>query len=101
MFDDDGPGWDKVGGEISCASIVRLGSHFCRKVSASKTILYPTMSFFHLLAQLYLKYPQIKKKLKPVASDDGIFWVTKEEFFRFFPNLYLSASNMTRFVVEC
>jgi hypothetical protein len=43
------------------------------------------------------KYPQIKKALNPVVADDGIFWVTKQEFFKYFQTVYLSASNMTEF----
>jgi len=46
------------------------------------------------------KYPQIKKALKPVVADDGIFWVTKKEFFQFFETIYLSASNMTEFLED-
>jgi len=46
------------------------------------------------------KYPQIKKALNPVVADDGIFWVTKKEFFEFFETLYLSASNMTEFLED-
>jgi hypothetical protein len=43
------------------------------------------------------KYPQIKKVLNPVVADDGIFWVTKQEFFKYFQTIYLSASSMTEF----
>lgn len=46
------------------------------------------------------KYPQIKRELKPVVADDGIFWLTKEEFFKFFETIYLSASNMTEFLED-
>jgi hypothetical protein len=46
------------------------------------------------------RYPQIKKKLNPVIADDGLFWVTKAEFFEFFSNIYLSASNMTQFLED-
>ena len=46
------------------------------------------------------KYPQIKKKLNPVVADDGIFWVTKQEFFDLFQTIYLSASNMTEFLED-
>jgi Calpain family cysteine protease len=43
------------------------------------------------------KYPQIQKLLNPVVADDGIFYLTKTEFFEFFDHIYLSASNMTEF----
>ena len=46
------------------------------------------------------KYPQIKRALNPVVADDGIFWVTKDEFFQFFSTIYLSASNMTEFLED-
>jgi len=45
------------------------------------------------------KYPTIKSELNPVAADadDGLFWVTKEEFFKYYEVVYLSAFNMTTF----
>jgi hypothetical protein len=43
------------------------------------------------------EYPQIKFALNPVVADDGIFYLTKEEFFKYFQTVYLSASNMTQF----
>ena len=46
------------------------------------------------------RYPQIKKALNPVVADDGIFWVTKQEFFRIFDTVFLSASNMTEFLED-
>jgi len=46
------------------------------------------------------KYPQIKKALNPVVADDGIFWVTKKEFFKLFETIYLGASNMTEFLED-
>lgn len=43
-------------------------------------------------------YPRVKKELKPkLGVDDGIFWVSKEEFFTYFHTVYLSASDMTKF----
>lgn len=46
------------------------------------------------------RYPQIKRALKPVVADDGIFWVTKKEFFHFYQTIYLSASDMTEFLED-
>lgn len=40
--------------------------------------------------------PAIKKELNPATEDDGLCWVTKEEFFRYFPTIYVCALNMTR-----
>ena len=46
------------------------------------------------------EYPQIKAALNPVVADDGIFWVTKQEFFKIYQTIYLSASNMTEFLED-
>ena len=37
-------------------------------------------------------------KLQHVAADDGIFWLTKQEFFRYFETLYLCAKDMSEFL---
>lgn len=42
------------------------------------------------------KYPDIKKELNPVMEDNGLCWVTKKEFFKYFPTIYVCAFNMTR-----
>lgn len=42
------------------------------------------------------KYPKIQKELNPAMEDNGLFWVTKEEFFHYFPTIYLCAFNMTK-----
>ena len=42
------------------------------------------------------QYPQIRAELNPVVADDGIFWLSKAEFFQYFPNLYLSASDASK-----
>jgi hypothetical protein len=34
------------------------------------------------------RYPQVKRALNPVTADDGIFWVTKNEFFKIYPFIY-------------
>mmetsp|Transcript_43540 Transcript_43540/g.105553 ORF Transcript_43540/g.105553 Transcript_43540/m.105553 type:complete len:694 (-) Transcript_43540:44-2125(-) len=46
------------------------------------------------------KYPQIKKELNPIVADDGIFWVTRQEFFQYYQTVYLSASDMTEFLED-
>eukprot|EP00977_Amphora_coffeiformis_P007216 scaffold1569_cov171-Amphora_coffeaeformis.AAC.2 len=46
------------------------------------------------------KYPQVKKEINPVAADDGIFYLTKDEFFKYYSTIYLSASNMTDFLED-
>jgi hypothetical protein len=45
-------------------------------------------------------YPEIKAELNPVVANDGIFWVTKDEFFNFFSTIFLSASDMTAFLED-
>ena len=42
------------------------------------------------------RYPNIRRELNPSMEDNGLFWMTKEEFFRYFPVVYVSAFNMTR-----
>ena len=45
------------------------------------------------------EHPEVKDALKPdLGVDDGIFWVTREEFFQYFKTVYLSASDMTAFL---
>lgn len=46
------------------------------------------------------KYPQIKAALKPVVADDGIFWVSKQEFFKYFETVYVCAKDMTQFLQD-
>ena len=46
------------------------------------------------------RYPEIKAELNPVVADDGIFWVTHKEFFKFFGTIYVSCSDMTRFLED-
>ena len=41
------------------------------------------------------QYPQVKQALQPVALDDGIFWVSKQEFFEYFKVVYLCAKDMS------
>jgi len=43
-------------------------------------------------------HPEVKDALDPVQADDGVFWVSKEEFFQFFGTLYVCALDMTEFV---
>ena len=46
------------------------------------------------------RYPEIKAELNPVVADDGIFWVTKQEFFQFFSTIFVSAQDMTEFLED-
>jgi hypothetical protein len=42
-------------------------------------------------------YPQIKDAIQPVVADDGVFWVSRQEFFHFFPVIFLCACDMKEF----
>lgn len=44
------------------------------------------------------KYPQVKALLHPVVADNGIFWVSKREFWKYFPTVFLCAHNMAEFL---
>ena len=44
------------------------------------------------------EYPQIKAELKPTVADDGIFWLTKQEFFRYYTTVYVCAKDMAEFI---
>jgi len=41
------------------------------------------------------EYPEVYEALKPKDVDDGCFWMEKDEFFHFFPTVYLCALDMT------
>ena len=45
-------------------------------------------------------HPEIHAELQPVKADDGIFWVSKQEFFQYFSTLYLCAKDMSEFLVD-
>lgn len=46
------------------------------------------------------KYPHLKKELGFVENDEriGVFWLTREEFFKYFDKIYLSARDMSEFM---
>jgi len=48
----------------------------------------------------WAEYPQIAALLKPEVKDDGIFWLSKEEFFTHFANVYVCAVDMAAFVAH-
>mmetsp|Transcript_95947 Transcript_95947/g.248069 ORF Transcript_95947/g.248069 Transcript_95947/m.248069 type:complete len:520 (+) Transcript_95947:60-1619(+) len=43
-------------------------------------------------------YPEVKRICKPVNANDGMFWLTKEEFFKYFKTIYLCAQDMSEFI---
>ena len=42
------------------------------------------------------EYPEIEVELTPSKEDNGMCWITKEEFFKHFPSIYLCAFNTAR-----
>jgi len=45
----------------------------------------------------WLQYPQVREACKPVAADDGVFWMDSGEFFKYFKEIHLCAYNMSEF----
>ena len=46
----------------------------------------------------WTKYPQVKEALGehgPDGVDNGIFWLSKEEFFEYFKTIYVCAHDMS------
>jgi hypothetical protein len=54
---------------------------------------YPPFSYFEIRS--WNKFPEIKALLEPKVANDGIFWMTKKEFFNFFTVISLCAKSMT------
>uniref|UniRef100_A0A7S3U8F0 Calpain catalytic domain-containing protein n=1 Tax=Strombidinopsis acuminata TaxID=141414 RepID=A0A7S3U8F0_9SPIT len=46
----------------------------------------------------WTKYPEVREACKPVVANDGVFWVEKEEFFKYFKTIYLCAQDMSEFI---
>jgi len=46
------------------------------------------------------EYPEVRAELKPVAANDGLFWVSKEDFFEHFDTVYLSPTDMSAFLQD-
>jgi len=42
------------------------------------------------------KYPKVRYELSPINDDTGLFWLTRAEFFRYFPTIYLCKFNTDR-----
>jgi len=41
------------------------------------------------------QHPAVKEALNPIVADNGVFWVSKEEFFQYFHTVYVSAKDMS------
>lgn len=46
------------------------------------------------------EYPEIKELIKPVSKDDGVFWMTKQEFFVYFKNMCVCGTSMTQYLED-
>eukprot|EP00927_Polykrikos_kofoidii_P054538 TRINITY_DN48948_c0_g1_i1.p1 TRINITY_DN48948_c0_g1~~TRINITY_DN48948_c0_g1_i1.p1 ORF type:complete len:1175 (+),score=100.56 TRINITY_DN48948_c0_g1_i1:103-3627(+) len=44
------------------------------------------------------EYPNVEQCLKPLRVEDGIFWLSKDEFFEYFTTIYLCPVNMVDFL---
>ena len=42
-------------------------------------------------------WPEIRQEIDPIVADDGMFYLTREEFFQNFTTIFVSASDMTDF----
>ena len=52
------------------------------------------------LASGWQKYPKVKALLQPKVAEDGLFWMSKEEFYKYFKTVYLCAKSMRDFKVD-
>ena len=52
------------------------------------------------LASGWQKYPKVKALLQPKVAEDGLFWMSKEEFYKYFRTVYLCAKSMRAFKVD-
>lgn len=46
------------------------------------------------------RHPEFKEILQFEAADDGIFWVSTSEFFKYYGTLYICAKDMTDFIED-
>lgn len=47
------------------------------------------------------KYPKVFQACgRPIPRDDGVFWIQKETFFKYFVTVYLCAQDMAHFVTK-
>ncbi|CAL1162657.1 unnamed protein product [Cladocopium goreaui] len=44
------------------------------------------------------QFPEVKEVCDPVKANDGVFWLSSDEMFKYFPTIYLCAMNMSEFV---
>merc|ERR1719443_1923823 len=47
---------------------------------------------------MWEQYPEVKAAIQPEDNDDGIFWMSKEEFFKYFRTVYVCGMKMKDFI---
>ena len=52
------------------------------------------------LASGWQKFPKVKAQLKPKVAEDGLFWMSKEEFYKYFKTVYVCAKSMKVYKVD-
>ena len=45
----------------------------------------------------WAKHPEVKAALNPSATDDGIFWISREECWRYLDGFSVCAMDMSKF----
>merc|ERR1712196_258299 len=48
----------------------------------------------------WTEFPRVADVCRHADVDDGIFWMDSQEFFRFFPTLYVCALDMSAWVKQ-
>jgi len=44
------------------------------------------------------KHPEVRDALQPVDADNGVFWLSSDEFFKYFQTVYVCAHDMSEFL---
>ncbi|CAK9017147.1 Calpain-2 catalytic subunit (Calcium-activated neutral proteinase 2) (CANP 2) (Calpain M-type) (Calpain-2 large subunit) (Millimolar-calpain) (M-calpain) [Durusdinium trenchii] len=44
------------------------------------------------------RFPEVREACQPVTANDGVFWLSSDEMFKYFPTIYLCAMDMKQFV---
>lgn len=46
----------------------------------------------------WTEFPEVAAVCKPTKANDGVFWLSKAEFFKYFKTIYLCAQDMNAFI---
>ena len=90
------------GGELKSGKLFTQGMELIPVMPENATnVAHPT-SLLNLSAEFarngpgWERYPSVLLELNPSMDDNGMCWITKEEFFEHFTTIYLSAFNTAR-----